>query len=363
MSKYQWHFINVFANYQKSFDKHNLTAMAGFNQENRIYKRVGGIGQELLSENLNDLDLVIGEKQFLGGADEWSVRGGFYRLNYDYDGKYLFETSGRYDGTSRFPKSSRFGFFPSFSAGWRISEESFFEPIKPILNNLKFRYSYGSLGNQEVSTYAYISSMGTGQINYLVDGQKLNATYDPAPVAKSLTWEKITTSNFGMDFSMLNNRLSVEADYYTRNTIGMLSIAQTLPDVFGATEPKENAADLKTKGFDLSVSWRDNFDLAGKPFNFNIRGILSDYTSTITKFSNPAGLLNTFYKGQKLGEIWGYQYDGFFKTTEEAQDYAKIVNQDQINNRRVQAPTADLRMLQAGDIKIIDLNGDGIINT
>ena len=363
MSKYQWHFINVFANYQKTFDKHNLTAMAGFNQENRIYKRVGGIGQELLSENLNDLDLVIGEKQFLGGADEWAVRGGFYRLNYDYDGKYLFETSGRYDGTSRFPKSSRFGFFPSFSAGWRISEESFFEPIKPVLNNLKFRYSYGSLGNQEVSTYAYISSMGTGQINYLVDGQKLNATYDPAPVAKSLTWEKITTSNFGLDFSMLNNRLSVEADYYTRNTIGMLSIAQTLPEVFGATEPKENAADLKTKGFDLSISWRDNFDLGGKPFNFNIRGILSDYTSTITKFSNPAGLINTYYKGQKLGEIWGYQYDGFFKTTEEAQDYAKIVNQDQINNRRVQAPTAELRMLQAGDIKIVDLNGDGIINT
>lgn len=362
MSKYSWHFINVFANYQKSFGDHNIVAMAGFNQEDRKYKRIGGVGQDLLSETLNDLDLVIGEKQFNGGADEWAVRGGFYRLNYDYKGKYLFETSGRYDGTSRFPKSSRFGFFPSFSAGWRVSEEAFFQPIKNTINNLKVRYSYGSLGNQEVDTYAYIASMGTGQINYLVDGQKLNVTYNPAPVAPSLTWEKISTSNIGLDFSLLNNRLNVESDYYVRNTIGMLSIGETLPDVFGAGEPKVNAADLRTKGFDLSLTWRDQLNLASKPFNYSVRAILSDYTSEITKFSNPAGLLNTYYVGQQLGEIWGYRYDGFFKTTEEAQAYAQIVNQDQINRRRVQAPTEDLRRLQAGDIKIKDLNGDGIIN-
>ena len=363
MSKYSWNFINVFANYQKSFGNHNLVAMVGFNQEDRKYKRVGGVGQELLSETLNDLDLVVGDKQFRGGADEWAVRGGFYRLNYDYEGKYLLETSGRYDGTSRFPKSSRFGFFPSFSMGWRLSEEAFFEPVKSIVNNLKLRYSYGSLGNQEVSTYAYISSMNTGQISYLVDGQRLNATYNPNPVANSLTWEKITTSNFGLDFSLLQNKLSVESDYYIRNTMGMLSVGQTLPDVFGAAEPRENAADLRTKGFDFALTWRDQFEVAGKSLNYSVRGVLSDYTSEITKFSNPAGLLNTYYEGQQFGEIWGYKYDGFFKTTEEAQAYAKIVNQDPINRRRVQAPTADLRMLQAGDIKILDLNGDGIINS
>lgn len=363
MSKYHWNFINVFANYQKSFGLHNLTAMLGFNQEDRTYKRVGGIGQDLLSETLNDLNLVIGEKQFNGGADEWAVRGGFYRLNYDFDGKYLFETSGRYDGTSRFPKDSRFGFFPSFSAGWRISEEAFFAPLKSTFNNLKLRYSYGSLGNQEVDTYAYISSMGTGQISYLDDNQRLNVTYNPSPVAKTLTWEEITTSNVGLDFNMLNNRLGVEADYYIRDTKGMLSVGETLPEVFGAAEPKVNAADLRTKGFDFSVFWRDNFMLGSKPFNYSVRGILSDYTSEITKFSNPAGLLNSYYEGQQLGEIWGYSYDGFFKTTEEAQEYAKQVNQDQINRRRVQAPTSELRMLQAGDIKILDLNGDGIINS
>lgn len=362
MSKYHWHFVNIFANYSRSFGSHNLAAMVGYNQEDRTYKRVGGIGQDLLSETLNDLDLVIGEKQFTGGADEWAVRGGFFRLNYDYNGKYLFEASGRYDGTSRFPKDSRFGMFPSFSAGWRISEETFFEPVKQYVNNLKLRYSYGSLGNQEVSTYAYISSMNTGQISYLVNGQRLNATYNPSPVANSLTWEKITTSNIGLDFNLFNNRFGVEADYYIRDTKGMLSIGETLPEVFGAAEPRVNAADLRTKGFDLSLLWRDNFMLAGKPFNYGVRGVLSDYTSEITKFSNDAGLINTYYEGQQLGEIWGYRYDGMFKTTEEAQDWAAKVNQDQINRRRVQAPTADLRMLQAGDIKILDLNGDGIIN-
>src|SRR5690606_24117097 len=137
-------------------------------------------------------------------------------------------------------------------------------PVNSVLNNLKLRYSYGSLGNQEVSTYAYISSMSTGQISYLIDNQRLNVTNNPAPVSNTLTWEKITTSNMGLDFSVLNNRLSVEADYYIRDTKGMLSIGETLPEVFGAAEPRVNAADLRTKGFDLSLFWNDNFMLSGK---------------------------------------------------------------------------------------------------
>ncbi len=360
--KEAWHFINIFATYQKDFGNHHFTLMGGFNQEDHTYKRIGGVGQDLLSESLNDLDLVIGEKQFEGGANEWAVRGGFYRLNYDYLGKYLLEVSGRYDGTSRFPKSSRFGFFPSLSAGWRISEENFFAPLKSTFDNLKIRASYGSLGNQEVSTYAYISSMGTGQINYLVNGQKLNTVNSPAPVSPTLTWEKITTTNLGLDFSMFSNRLDFQSDIYIRDTKGMLSKGKTQPAVFGALEPKENAADLRTKGFEVSLLWKDQFSVKGKPFHYAVRGMLSDYQAEITRFANDAGLLNTFYKGQKLGEIWGYHYDGFFQSTEEAQAYAKIVNQDQINKRRVQAPTADLRMLQAGDIRILDLNGDGIID-
>ncbi len=364
MTKYYWNIINVFGNYERTFGEHYFSATAGFNQEDRTYKRMGAIGDNLLSESLNDLNLVVGNKQLSGGADEWAVRGGFYRFNYNFAGKYLFEASGRYDGTSRFPQHSRFGFFPSFSAGWRLSEESFFDNIRPVVNNLKIRGSYGSLGNQEVGTYEYIASMNTGrQIDYLVDGQRLSVTDPPAPVANTLTWESITTSNLGVDFNMLRNRLSVEADFYIRDTRDMLSVGQQLPGAFGAGEPRINAANLRTKGFDLTLGWNDKFQLAGKSFSYNIRGVLSDYVARITKFENPDGHLGSHYVGKQWGEIWGYTYDGFFKTTEEAQAWASIVNQDQINKRRVAAPTAELRMLQAGDIRIMDLNGDGIINS
>ena len=343
MSLYYWHFINVFGNYETTFGKHAIKVVAGFNQEDRTYKRIGGNGQELLSETLNDLGLVTGEKLLTGGADEWAVRGGFYRFNYDFAGKYLFETSGRYDGTSRFPKNSRFGFFPSFSAGWRVSEEGFFNSLKNVADNLKIRYSYGTLGNQEVDTYAYISSMSTGQISYLSDNAKLNVTYNPAPVSGSLTWESTTTNNVGLDIDLLNSRLSFSGDYYIRKTKDMLTSGKTLPGVFGASEPKENAADLKTTGFEVIVSWKDRFTLGEKTFSYGITGILSDYTAKITKFDNPSKLISSYYKGQKLGEIWGYKYDGFFKTTEEAQEWASKVNQDQINKRRMQAPTTELK--------------------
>lgn len=363
VSSNKYHVINAFTNYELSLGKHSIKAMGGFNQEYKRYKLISTSGQELLSETLNDLNFVTGEELVSGGASEWALRGVFYRLNYDYSGKYLFETSGRYDGTSRFPKDSRFGFFPSFSAGWRISEEGFFESLKDRVNNFKVRYSYGSLGNQNVSTYAYISSMSTGQISYLVDNTKLNVVNNPAPVAKNLTWEKSITNNLGMDIDVLNSRLSFSGDYYIRDTKDMLTKGKVLPSVFGASEPKENAADLRTKGWELSLSWKDKFEIMNKPFSYSLTAVLSDYTSKITKFDNPSGILTSYYEGQQLGEIWGYTYDGFFKTTEEAQAWAAIVNQDKINKRRVQAPTAELKKLQAGDIKILDLDGSGIIDT
>lgn len=358
----QYHIINIFGNFNKTWGRHDFTAMAGFNQEERIFKTLGGTGQELLSETLNDLNLTSGENIVSGGASEWALRGAFYRLNYAFADKYLLEVSGRYDGTSRFPKADRFGFFPSASVGWRISEERFFQPLKKVFDDLKFRYSYGSLGNQQVGTYAYISSMSTGRINWLVNEDRINVVNNPAPVANSLTWERTITNNIGIDASFLRNRLSLVADFYIRDTKDMLTQGKKLPAVFGASEPNENAADLRTKGFELSLGWNDQFELAGSSFRYSFRGILSDYTARITRFDNPTRLLSNYYVGQQLGEIWGYRYDGYFKTTDEAQAYAKTVDQDPINRRRVQAPTAELKMLQAGDIKILDLDGSGRID-
>jgi len=229
--------VNLFGNYENNFRNHHVKFLAGFNQEESRFKSITTSRNDLLSLNLNDLNLATGVMNEAGGAYEWALQGYFYRFNYDYKGKYLFEASGRYDGTSRFKKGSNFGFFPSFSAGWRISEEAFFEPLSKYVNNLKFRASYGALGNQQVTNgnqqvyYAYLATMGTAQSSYLTDAQKTLYVTTPAAISPTLTWEKVTSTNFGVDADFFKSRLSVVVDIYQRKTTGMLIKGRTLPFV------------------------------------------------------------------------------------------------------------------------------------
>lgn len=353
--------FNIFSNYNKTLGDHTFGATVGFNQEWQKYKLISVNGQELLSEDLNDIKLITTDQQLTGNQYQYAMRGAFMRLNYDYKGRYLAEFSGRYDGSSRFPKEKRFGMFPSFSLGWRLSEENFMDFLKPTFDNIKFRYSYGSLGNQEVGNYGYIESMSVKNSTYLINGDRLTYTDVADAVSRNYTWEKAVTNNIGLDIDMLNSRLSLQSDFYIRQTKDMLTLARKRPATLGTTPPKENAADLETKGFEISVQWRDKFTLANKPFNYHIRAVLSDYTAKITKFDNPSRLLADHYKGKKMGEIWGFHFGGIFQTDEEAAAWAGIVNQDRLNKRRVAAPTDELRKLQAGDIKIWDLDGDGEI--
>lgn len=355
----QYYVANVYGNYTQSFGNHNLKLMAGYNQEKKTYKTNTETKSNLISEDLNDFDLATGDMTVTGGASEWALIGVFSRLNYDFKGKYLIEMNGRYDGTSRFPKGDHFGFFPSFSAGWRISEENFFSPVQELVNNLKIRGSYGSLGNQQVATYAYISSMGTSTMNYLMNGTKLQYTSVPAPVSASLTWEKTSSTNIGVDAEMLDSRLAISFDTYVRKTIRMLTKGKTLPAVFGATEPRENAADLETRGFELSLRWKDRFRLASRPFSYDFSFILSDYHAKITRYDNPARLLSEYYVGQELGEMWGYSIDGYFASDEEAA--AHTINQSRVNARIRQAP-GEWGKLRAGDMRFRDLKSDGEIN-
>ena len=185
----------------------------------------------------------------------------YKRQAYDYKGKYLFEMNGRYDGTSRFPRGKRFGFFPSFSAAYRISEESFFEPLRSTIDNLKLRFSYGSLGNQQIGYYDFIQTISTkGTMNdYSFNGSALgqHATVSD-PVSGNQTWEKVVSKNIGIDLNMLRNRLSLSADFYIRDTKGILSQGKSLPSIYGAKEPQVNANDLRTKGYELVLGWRDS---------------------------------------------------------------------------------------------------------
>lgn len=354
--------FNLYGTYDNTFaNAHSVKVIVGGNYDYKYFKKLGMKRNGLLSESLDDFNLAKGDDiSITGGQEEYAILGFFYRLNYGYKDRYLFEASGRYDGSSRFRRGHRFGFFPSFSAGWRVSEEAFFTQAKNYVSNLKLRLSYGSLGNQKtVGYYDYLQLINTGAVmNYAFgDTTKGDYAYESAPNSTDLTWETVITKNIGLDLGFLNNRLNVSFDAYIRDTKDMLMAGKTLPGVYGASSPRMNVADLRTKGWEASVTWGDSFTLASKPFNYRIMAGIGDNTSKVTKYDNPNRTLTDPYEGQQLGEIWGYVVDGYFKTDEEARNYK--VDQSFVN-QMINASALD-NGLHAGDLKFVDLDGNNKI--
>ena len=375
------HIANAYFSYNGSFNDHNVSATVGGNFDDYYATTLAITQKGGLSENLSFIGLTTNEDGFNNieaasqSISSYRTLGFFARANYDWKGRYLVELSGRYDGSSRFPKGQRWGFFPSASAGWRISEEPFFQPLKSWWSNAKVRVSYGSLGNQQVSDYYYWDTIKTGSQSILLNGTtKSSYAQATVPVSSDLTWETVITQNLGFDLGFFKNKLNVTADFFIRDTKDMLTKAMTLPSVYGSAAPKTNAADLRTKGYEIQVSWKDGFKLAGKDFTYSVGGSLGDYKTVITKYDNPTKLLSDHYVGKVLGDVWGYTTDGLFATDEEAAAYAAIVN-DKNANKGVYAGKAPYNVLMAGDIKFLDLPtvdtdgdgipdaGDGIINT
>ena len=359
---------NLYGTFEHSFaDAHNFKLMAGVNYETRWIKDLGLKGYNLYSTELNDQDLVgpdpadpDGRKrqETSGGQNELKTAGYFARLNYDYKGRYLLELNARYDGSSRFQRDSRWVFSPSASIGWRISEEPFFQPLRSWWDNAKIRFSYGQLGNQQMSSYyPSIQTISTdGKSTYLLGGANLPQATISAPVSSGLTWERSIQSNLGLDLTFLNGRLDFSAEGYIRDTKDMLTAGEPLPSVYGASSPQENVADLRTLGYEFTISWKDSFKLAGKPFHYGASLVFSDYVSYITRFNNPDKLFaKNYWEGMKYGDIWGYHVDGLFATDEEAKNYA--VDQSKVNDAQL-FPQG----LFAGDMKFADLDGDGAIN-
>jgi TonB-linked SusC/RagA family outer membrane protein len=366
IKRYNYLSGNVFATFEETWkDAHHLTVMAGLNAETWANKNVKALGKNLLSEDLNDLNLIAPDvdgnvlTEVGGGQNAYSLLGVFARVNYDYKGRYLFEASARYDGTSRFAAGSRWGLFPSGSLGWRISEEPFFAPAKKVVNNLKLRASYGSLGNQNVGYYAHLRTISLNYFsNYTFGEGSTKPKYSSLsnPVSSGLTWETTQQSNIGLDMTMFNNRLEFTAEAYIRDTKNMLTDGDALPGVFGADPPKANSADLRTKGYELSLSWRDQFNLAGHPFGYSVRATMSDFRSHITKFDNPTYTFGkSYYEGMRLGDIWGFVVDGLFATDEEAKQYtSEVLDCSYINGRMTGG-------FLAGDLRFVDLDGDKVL--
>ena len=344
--------LNVWADYKKSFDDvHNLGVMVGYNQESKKTTSITASASNLFDNNYPVLDLASTSNRSTEAATIWAVQGAFFRINYDYMQRYLVEVNGRYDGSSKYASGDRWGFFPSVSAGWRISEEPFFEPARDLFDNLKVRASYGSLGNQVTDgNFQYLSFLSGENLNYVMNGQIISGLTAPTLASSNITWEKVYSTNVGLDWTMLGGRLTGSFDYYIRDTKDMV-VNRTYPAVLGTSGGKENLADMRTKGMELSVTWNDRIeDVAGDPLSYNIGIGISDARSKITRYDNPTlSLDETHYEGKELGEIWGYVTEGFIKDEAEAQEMAD--RQSYISTTWI-----------PGDIKYADLNGDGKID-
>lgn len=359
------HVLNAYATFDQTFrGKHHVSAVAGINYEHQQDRDLMAYRSQVISETLNDLDLAVGDEfKAGGGASAYELFGLFFRANYNYADRYLLEVNGRYDGSSRFLSGNRYGFFPSVSAAWRLSQERFMERLT-WLNNLKLRASYGVLGNQlGVAMYPYSTISQKQSTGYIVDGELIYYLTVPQPVASDYTWEKVHTFNVGLDIDVLANRLSLQADVFTRRTTDMFVDGMTLPEIYGANPPRQNAGELRTNGFELQLSWRDSFTLFSRPFNYEIFGSLSDATSKITKYQgNDVKLLDDYYEGMRLGEIWGYRIDGLFGSDAEAAEYTARVDQRQVN-RDIYTANGEWSVARAGDLKFIDTDGSGAIDS
>ena len=344
---------NIFAEYSpKLGDNHTLKVLAGWNLETKSYRTLAIKRSGLNVPNKPSFNLMSGvtDNPESDGYD-WSYVGFFGRVNYSFRSRYLLEMSARYDGSSKFPENSKWGFFPSASFAWRLSEEKWMDWSNHWLDNFKIRVSAGSMGNGNITTYQYIDYMDINTSSVVIGDNFQSYTTAPGAIPLSLTWETSTTYDIGADIEVLKNRLSTSFDFYRRNTTDMYTVGVSLPAVYGTSSPKGNNASLKTDGWELTVGWRDDLKLCGKDFSYNIKAMLWDNTTVITKYINPTGDIGDYYEGMKIGDIWGYRVEGLFR------------DQDDIDSHAVQSflQSSD-KVTLPGQVKFADLNQDGKID-
>lgn len=356
---------NIFTEYGKSLESgHNFKVMLGFQSELFKQRDITASQDGIMSE-VATLNTTQTNAQNRGGYSEWATAGFFGRVNYDYKGRYLAEVNMRYDGTSRFLRDNRWNLFPSFSLGWNMAREAFFEDLTDLISTFKIRGSWGELGNQNTDNwYPFYRTIDINKDqwgnyalgSWLVNGVKPNISKESALVSSLLTWEKTQTLDLGFDLSMLNNRLNVTFDYFQRKSKNMVGPAPELPNLLGIAVPKVNNLDMTSKGWEIQVNWRDQI----RDFKYGVTLSLSDNQVVIDKYPNPSNTIldkdnnNTYYAGAHVGDIWGFQTIGIAKTDQEMKDHlAGMPNgaQDVLGSG-----------WGAGDIMYADLNGDGQIS-
>lgn len=333
--------LQAYLDYNKTFGKHSVSALLGYSQLYNRYKYLYAYRKNLPDSNTLD-QINAGEEtgQLTAGYEtEYALRSGFARVNYAYDDRYLFEANVRYDGTSRFPKNGRFGAFPSFSVGWRISEEEFFKA--DWVDNLKLRASWGLLGNQDIGDYAFYNTYSFGY-NYNFGGTKVPTISITSPMAnENIGWEKTEQINVGIDASLLSNKLTVTADFFRKQT---KEILLTLPilDMVGIGAPYQNAGAVRNTGFELQIGHNNRIN----QFQYAITANISYVKNKITD------LKGADTPGQSVGDplsaYYGYICDGIFRTQEDIDNHA--------DQSAFGTPVL-------GDLMYRDVTGEGVIDS
>ncbi len=346
---WNWYTSQLLINYNKSINNHSFGVLAGAEQVKHTYRytttsRKGG-GNDELTESLNTLD-ASSQKNSDGGY-ETARLSYFGRIQYDYNNKYLFEANLRADASSRFPKDNRWGYFPAFSAGWRISEEAFIKDNAEWLSNLKLRLGWGKTGNEElkdddiypaVATYAYGSTMFGHQL--------YSTAYESRYVNNELQWATVTNYELGIEAGFLNNMLGFELSVYKKKTNDML-LYLPIQGVIGMSAPAQNAGNVENTGFDLNISHnkRINSDFS-YAVNFNVSYLKNEITNMEgTEGVDPDNAKYWRLEGHPIGSFYGYKANGYFNTPEELAKLPKRTGKEQL-----------------GDIKYVDIDNNGKID-
>jgi len=327
---------------KKKFGEHDLKFLVGASWEDFYNEWVNAYRDTFILPAYDLLNAGSAlNQQATGSAEEWALQSFFGRINYVFKGKYLLEVNARYDGSSRFAPGKRYGFFPSASAGWRISEENFMAGLKKVINEAKLRVSWGALGNQNIGTYP--STTAIALESYTLGKQIVNTAALNSLANKNIAWESTEEKNIGLDLTLFN-KLTITADYYRRRTSDIL-LQLNIPALggfSGAGVPFQNAGVIDNNGWELGLGYKGKI----KDFNYNVNLNLSDVRNTIvdTRGINQTGT-TVNREGYSIGSLFGYVAEGLFQSDAEVAAHAK-----------------QFGTVKAGDIKYRDQNGDGIIN-
>ncbi len=359
---YKWErkTFEALLNYNKTFGQHTIGALAGWHAEAYDYKYWYTYRKNFPNNSVTDINAGdVSTQQAQGNTRELNMLSWFGRVNYDFAGRYLFEANLRADASSRFADGHRWGYFPSFSAGWRVSEEAFMEGTKSWLSNFKIRGSWGQLGNQEALS-DYYPAINTYSINakYAFDGKVTSGYYQSSYKINTITWEKATTWGVGVDLGFLDNKITASVDYYNRLTDGIL-ISVDAPYEFALGSYLDNVGKMRNQGVEMSLNYNDKFGEVKVGAGLNVA-----YNKNKIESMPGKGYVGTGYNqrnatGQEFNSYYVYKADGFFQSDKEAQEYMDFYWP--ADGSKGANPFGGGKF-KAGDLKYADINGDGKID-